>query len=315
MSPSEIGALRFQTSPISISAIRYIMPLGHITPSSFGPSLPETFIYFYFVDPDAGESPSAQRTVVFAPGGGMVNFVGGTGVDSVPATGQMEVVATGSMLYLLGSFVPDAQIVAGQTIVAGQRVGVTGTNPAVTLQLASYSGSPSAVPRIVLGYEAPLRYFEGAVGSQLYGKVQRLGADLDGKFDYNVAGRLSGTWYVEGTLLPYPLCFAYDTYDPSQPRISLGVPVGPDGVFAIGSGEPDPGTVSVASGLVRYTLTTSRTGLPINGGPGGTLLVQMLTDTEIRAQWFADGTSASSFTSTAHTLERTHCVPASLPPC
>ena len=53
------------------------------------------------------------------------------------------------------------------------------------------------------------------------------------------------------------MSFAYDTYDPSQVRISIGTFVNDrffSGVFAIGPDEPYPRDVGVSTGLVRYSL-------------------------------------------------------------
>jgi hypothetical protein len=293
--------------PISINAIRYIMPLGYIspvTPNGFA-DLPSTSIHFYFANPDAGESPVALRTPVFAPAAGTANTVsmGGPGGPNYSAVVSVSVIVTPSLMYTMSNVIPDASLVPGASVSAGQRLGTTGSDAAVGLALIDYrdiSPSGSPFPHIFPeGNEPPLRFYQEPIRSQLYQKVQRLGAELDGKFDYNVAGRLSGAWYLPGGLPAYVdgfLCFGYDTYDPSQPRLSLGLPTTvAGGVFAVGPGDPDPMAVSVSSGLVRYTLTRSRTGLPLNAGPGGTLLVQMLTDTSIRVQWFPDGTSASSF--------------------
>jgi hypothetical protein len=219
----------------------------------------------------------------------------------------------GSLVYSLGNVIPDPKIVAGMSLTAGQRIGVTGSGAnAVGLELLD---SASIVGGIFPGPQPPLQFYDEPVRSQLYAKVQRLGPDLDGKFIYDVAGRLSGQWDWEGGTLPYPVWFAYDTYDPSQPRLALSYPFPTAGIFSVGPGDPDPASISVASGLVRYTLTKSRTGLPLNAGPGGTLLVQMISDTRVRAEWFADGTSASSFTVNANTFARGFCAPRSIPPC
>ena len=321
-SPSGAGSasLRFQASPISMSAIRYIMPLGYM---SVGQMSPAHFISFYFANPDAGESPVAQQTVVFAPGAGVVLTASSTpGVGGTPDTGGIQVQGAGHLVYTLRNIIPDPAIVSGTVLVAGQRVGVTGSrnffggSSAVDLEVMDNSSSVITPTT----YQPPLQFYDEPVRSQLYGRVQRLGLELDGRYNYDMTGRLSGQWVWQGGTLPYPIYFVYDTYDPAQPRFGLSWPFGSGssfsaGVFAIGPGEPDPASVSVASGPVRYTLTRSRTGLPLNAGPGGAILVQMLTDTSIRAEWFPDTTSASSFTANSFTFARTFCPPRSIPPC
>jgi hypothetical protein len=276
------------------------MPRGYISPGNgFDAQGPAGAVYFYFFNPDAGESPVALRTPVFAPAAGTLDSPTSSGSET-----GISVRVTSSLGYSMSPVILDQPIVVGTAISAGQRLGTSGSAALVL-----------SVGPVDAGVAPPIASFGEPVRSQLYAKVQRLGPDLDGKFNYDVAGRLSGAWAWEGGILPYRLYFAYDTYDPAQPRLSLGWPTGTGGVFAVSPGDPDPASVSVGSGPVRYTLTKSRTGLPLNAGPGGALLVQMITDTRIRVEWFADGTSASSFTANANTFARTFCAPRSIPPC
>src|SRR5438552_340072 len=74
------GTLAFRTSPIAQSAILWITPLGNLNPPSH--TLPTDHIYFYFANPDAGESPIARRTEFMAPGDGTVTTIFGGGIGS-----------------------------------------------------------------------------------------------------------------------------------------------------------------------------------------------------------------------------------------
>jgi hypothetical protein len=59
------------------------------------------------------------------------------------------------------------------------------------------------------------------------------------------------------------------------------------------------GYTSGDTGAVVYTLTNSRTGLPVGGGPLGRLRVQMLDDQRIQAEIFSLSASASAFSGNA----------------
>jgi len=288
------GTLSLAASPIDQSAIRWITPLGNLNPPDH--TVPSDHIYFYFADPNAGESITARRTPFFAPGSGTVTFIiGGAGQESKVMFRQ-----TSTFSYYVDHVILDAAMPLGTTVTAGQRIGVTGNAYAVDLGVVNDSITvpflvPSRYNNESLNADAPLKYFSEPVRSQLYARVQRLGSQLDGLINYDVAGRLSGNWFLQGnTALAF--AFVYDTYDPSRVLISSsGLPVG---VYEIAAGDPAPRDVSAASGKVIYSLART------NGGPNPPhdsipvfLLVQMTDDTHLRSEFFsarpADFTAAA----------------------
>ena len=110
---------------------------------------------------------------------------------------------------------------------------------------------------------------------------------------------MSGNWFGESDQAP--LSFAYDTYDPSQVRIGVasGLPLAPM-LFGIAATDPPPRDVSVATGLVRYTVT--RAGVD---GALGHLLVQMLDDRRIRLELVTpSATPVADFSPAARTFTR-----------
>ena len=58
--------------------------------------------------------------------------------------------------------------------------------------------NPLRYPSTTVHGDAPLPYFDEPLRSRLYARVQRIGGDLDGRFDFDVAGRLVGNWILEG---------------------------------------------------------------------------------------------------------------------
>jgi hypothetical protein len=297
------GPLVFRASPIDQSAIRWITPLGNLNPPDH--ALPTDHIYFYFADPNAGESPVARRTSFFAPADGTVEDVFGGATSSEQ---KVSIRATTTVRYYVDHLIPEIPIARGTKITAGQRLGTTGSvfaidlgvvNDALTLSFVNpsrYADSES------LHADAPLKYYEEPLRGQLYARVQCIGADRDGTIDFDLAGRLSGNWFVQGGTAP--LAFVYDTYDPTQVRISAANGLSQVGVFAIAPGDPMPRDVSVASGKVRYTITRSQTGPPFIGAPAGRLLVQMLDDQRIQAEMFPVGAGADDFTGASRLFVR-----------
>jgi len=197
----------------------------------------------------------------------------------------------------------------GVSVTAGQRLGMT--NPAVygidlgvindALTVAFLS--PARYASESLHGDAPLQYFEEPLRSQLYGLVNCMGTNQDGLFDFDIAGRLSGNWFHE-SLSPGDsagpggwarhLAFVHDNVDPSQVRISVGGMLAQLGVFAVEATAPDPADVDVTSGLVMYRLSR---GGDSPSTSSGVMLVQMVSDAEIRVEVFVGATSASGFTS------------------
>jgi len=281
-----LGPLALTHSIIDPGAIRWITPLGNLNPTSH--TLPTDHIYFYVANPNAGESPVTNRTTFFAPGNGTVTFVigGAAGQES-----KIIVRQTSTHSYYVDHVILSSAVSIGTVVTAGQVLGTTGSVYAVDLGVINDSLTVSFINPAhytdgdSLHADAPLQYYVEPVRSQLYAKVQRLGAELDGIINYDRAGTLAGNWFpVFGNL---PLSFAYDTYDPSLPLISIGIGAFP-GVFAMAPGDPLPRNVTIASGRVLYALyrTQSGPGRTLSGNPFW-MLVQMTDDTHLRAEIFA----------------------------
>lgn len=298
------GTLAFRASPIDPGAIRFITPLGNLNPP--GHTTPTDHIYLYFADPDAGESFVARRTDFFAPGDGTVNTVfGGVGQET-----KLFIRQTSTFTYYIDHLILSAPLSRGSTVTAGQLLGTTGNayaidlgvrNEAVTLNLLV----PRHYPSDTIHTDAPLKYFDEPLRTQLYAKVRTLGPDRDGRIDFDVAGRLAGNWFFGDTAAA---SFAYDTYDQSRVFISLGLG-NVLGVFTIAPGDPLPVDVSKDSGRILYTLNRA---VNVPGrlpppGPAAYLLVEMVDDSHLRLQAFpaTSGTAIpDGFTDRAATLSR-----------
>ncbi len=85
-----------------------------------------------------------------------------------------------------------------------------------------------------------------------------------GRFAYDIDGRLSGNWFLEGSngyggstpdrYWAGHLSFAFDHIDPSTIIVSIGTFDGRSAQFAVLGNAPDPAAVSAATGLVVYDL-------------------------------------------------------------
>lgn len=295
------GPLVLRASPISEAAIRWITPLGNLNPPSH--TLPTDHIYFYFAAPDSGESPLARRTSFAAPGDGTVTMIlGGVGTES-----KVWIRQTATFTYYLDHLILTEPLTVGSPVTAGQVLGTTGSAYAVDLGVVNSAltlgfVNPSRYVPETLHADGPLKYFEEPVRGQLYAHVQRLGPDLDGRIDFDIAGRLMGNWFAGDSTA---LVFTQDTYDPS--RVLIGLESGTmRGVFGIGARDPQPRDVSVESGLVLYTLTRTSSGppKPFSDTPIGSLLVQMVDETHLRMETAPLPLVPAGFSGSARTFSR-----------
>lgn len=295
------GTLSLTHALVDPAAVRWITPLGNLNPP--GHTLPTDHIYFYIANPDAGESPVARRTPVYAPGSGTVFFVIG---GNVGQESKLMVRQTASMAYYVDHVILSAPISNGTVITAGQVLGTTGSAYAVDLGVVNDNITigflnPSRYLNTgdALHADGPLKYYTEPLRSQLYAMVQRLGPDLDGQINYDKAGTLSGNWFTtSGTA---SMSFAFDTYDPARPLISAGVGT-VQGVFGLAPTDPLPAAVTVGTGRVLYTLHRTYSGAARIMGAPFWMLVEMTDDTHIRVETFA--AAPTDFTERAVSLLR-----------
>ena len=171
--------------------------------------------------------------------------------------------------------------------------------------------------------------------SAIIPKYVRTAQPLDGRIDYDVPGKLVGTWFKQGTngylgaaqhgameywkghLSIYP-----DAIDPASILFSIGDFAGQAMQFAIEGNAPDPAAVDTATGIVKYVLVqrdyetpsgmrwdfmAGQPGIRVRGGAVlGVALVQMLEDGLLRLQVFPGSTAAqvTGFTDAAVLYDR-----------
>jgi len=317
------GTLEFTILPSSLEDFRYIIPLGNMNPP--GHTAPTDHIYFVHDWQSAGKP-------VYAPAGGKIlwiqPFEWPDGVEHSVSIG-----VTKTCTYYMAHLVLDENLKVGDFVQAGQRLGVISRYAAafdlgvMNRDILQPFVNPKRYGYTQLYGDSPLKYFVEPYRSQLYAKVVREGEEKDGKFCYDQAGKLIGTWVEENAppdpfKVPnwgeYQLSFAYDVYRPTVIRISLGsgfpAPPGdplsllPAGLYFVQDGAPPPESVTPASGKVTYYLY-GEAGAgefpPVKGERRGLLIVQMLSENRIRVEAFGDTTSTTrEFTSRARIYVR-----------
>ncbi|MGD0539618.1 MAG: M23 family metallopeptidase [Verrucomicrobiota bacterium] len=287
----------FTVSPLDPTEVREIIPLGNLSPRH-GHVFPTDHIYFDY----AGKAGLPVR----APAGGTVFSV----VAQLVGDLKIEIRADEHLSYYLAHIVLEPGIGNGSRVKAGQVVGRASGRS--SLDLGAYDTrvrlpgliNPKRYPAPTRQTVSPLSLFVEPVKSQLYAKVTRAGADKDGKIDFDRRGRLVGNWFHESLsaddgsrgvpeIFRKQLAFVYDVRKPKLVRISIGGTLAPAGTYAVPAESPDPATVGVETGLVKYPLLGpeegSRRGESVAGervaGPGF-LLVQLVSEGRLQVEYF-----------------------------
>jgi len=316
--PSDVAAganfdAVFSVSPLDLSQVRTLTPLGHINPP--GHVLPTDHVYFYQVDIDQPYVASSNVLNVYAPASGIVDWM-----LTIPPINDVKVDfrVNGRFSYYVDHLFPAANIKVGTMVHAGDLIGTTG--PGASLDLGAYDLavtlpgliSPARYPSQTLHCVSPWQYFAEPIRSQIYSRIRRVPSapDRDGRIDYDIAGRLVGSWFHDSVTgldssgpigWPKSLAFAYDYNDPSLVRISIGGTIAAPGVWTIDPLAPRPENVTVGSGKVVYRLMyTGSTNVQ-----SGLMVVQMIDDMTIRVEvWEGSQATDADFDSRAMTYRR-----------
>lgn len=182
----------------------------------------------------------------------------------------------------------------------------------------------------------PLNYMTPDLKELWLARSPRTEEPISGKIDWDIPGKLRGSWFLEGTdysgdqnnpesYWTTQLSFSPDLYDNTHFVISIGN-YGSRGSsnsqsaqqFYANGNSPDPAEVSPDSGLVKYELVDGlyKTGsgaswdrmslahgitVETQNYPAGTVIVQMIADDKIKFEVFKDktGSEVSGFTENA----------------
>ncbi len=174
----------------------------------------------------------------------------------------------------------------------------------------------------------PFDYFHEPIKSQLIEKCLRTAEPEGGKIDYDIDGRLIGSWFKENTngyagLDPDNywvghLSVVYHSVDPEHVIVSLGSYNNQPHQFGVKSNSPDPADVSVATGQILYELVdydyydgdvrwdreSLVKGLKLRNSDfvQGVVLFQLIEDRRLKVEIFPDMTAASVGTFTENAM-------------
>ncbi|MBI2928727.1 MAG: M23 family metallopeptidase [Verrucomicrobia bacterium] len=301
----------FSFSPVELADIQYVIPLGNLNPRH-GHIFPTDHIYLVYEQP--------RELPVYAPASGTVLAIRGQSGDDY----KLEVRVSDTFSYYLAHLFLEPGIQVGSRIEAGQVVGRTSGRASfdlgccdATVTLRGFV-NPKRYPDSTLHAVSPLKFFAEPLKSSLYAKVEKSARDKDGKIDLDIPGRLVGNWFLEGlpvsdsargtpSVWEKQLAFVYDVCGTNVLRVSIGGTIAPAGAYRVAGGAPDPATVSMASGKVRYKVVAdgSRTGARSEADRHAIVLVQMLAEDRIKVEFFPeDRPDATEFTAAASVYVR-----------
>lgn len=309
------GVAQFSVLPVAPAPGLSLTALGNLNPP--GHVLPTDHVYFYATDLSKfGQNAGNTTRNVYMPATGtlFLKLVSGGGTDW-----KVMFRATETFYFYLDHVLLTVPMLVDSVYKAGTLIGTTSPGAALDLgafdETVTHDGflTPARYSEQTLHVVSPYKYFTPALQAGLYAQIYRAptASDKDGKIDFGIAGRLSGDWFLQSlpidlnsggpTGWPRTVAFVYDYYDPSKVRISIGGTIGNAGVWAIDSAVPRPETVSTATGVVIYSLIN-----PFDGGPPvGRVLVQMVTDSQIKIELFMGANaSQTQFDASAFTFVR-----------
>src|SRR5579884_1108772 len=244
------GVAQFTVLPTTIAPGYSLTALGNLNPP--GHVLPTDHVYFYDGDLSLNQPFGSDTRDVFMPAtGAVIGILAGTTLGEYKVSFR----ATPNFYFYFDRLVLNQQLTVGQIVPVGTKLGTT--TKGSTLDFGAYDTTvthpgfvnPARYGFQTLYYVSPWKYLTPQLQAQVYPHVYRAptAADRDGTLDFGIAGRLVGDWFVPGMPVdsswqPYgwtrTISFAYDYYDPTQVRISIGGTVGPAGVWAIDSTAP-----------------------------------------------------------------------------
>lgn len=306
-------------SPLDTSTHFGGSPLGYLAPP--GHVLPTDHVYLYFVDP-WGFQPQGRDCSprpVRAAGSGVVTFIL---VTEAAGDTKVNVQMTRTFQYYYDHVILKPGIVVGTHVNAGDTIATTtGRCPSIDLGVFDLDVTNSGLVNTTrygmssLHAASPYKYFSEPLRTWMYNHVRMMEgvpANKDGRVDWGIRGRLVGDWFhaslagESANVIGGPagwtksLSFAYDWYDNTQRRISIGGSIAPAGVVRVAPTDPAFGDVQVTSGVVTYQTTKTMGSIT-----DGWLLVQMTAEDRLRVQYFPGATARPlAFTAAAHDYVR-----------
>jgi len=275
------NAIKFDYPPTEVDKLLFIYPLGfmfgsHVTPVD----------HQYYVE----SSPTKQEgsLEVYSPAEGVITSI--QHMSSLPGEEMSEIddyrlviehTSIISTIYIhidqlsekIAKYSPPPNDYANVNIPveAGEVIGMYGGSLDFNIVDKDIILTGFVIPE---SYEAeawkihvkdPFDYFNEPIKSQLIEKCLRTAEPVGGKIDYDIDGKLVGTWFKEntnkygglgsrfGAYYAGHLAIAYDYIDPEHIIVSFGSYKGESKQFGVKGNNPDPSDIGVGT-LVKYEL-------------------------------------------------------------
>lgn len=178
----------------------------------------------------------------------------------------------------------------------------------------------------------PFIYYEDPIKTQLIEKSLRTAEPIGGILDYDIKGKLVGTWFKENTngwagleqqrYWADHLAIVPHNIDPDHILFSIGTYEGRAKQFGVKNNEPNPAEVDSTTGLIKYELVdysiydgnnpwdfksfSQNLKLKNHNQVHGVVLLQMLNDTKLKLEVFPNekASEINAFTDNADIYER-----------
>lgn len=165
-------------------------------------------------------------------------------------------------------------------------------------------------------------YFEEPIRSQLLSKNLRTAEPRTGKVAYDKEGKVIGNWFKEGTggfegpkeTMGQPgrrywdghLSISYHYIEADKIVFSIGNFNGKASQFSIRGNGPDPATIDMSSGPVKYELIPMGSQYSSEGGIAGTALLQLVEPAKLKLELFPERSAdqVKGFTYNSQIYER-----------
>ena len=340
------GAVMFDYPPVNIDKITHIEPMGSLHGEHVAPIDHQYYQNF------SNNEPTIE---VYAPADGVIKEIQHMGSfrgdSDIPPFDDYRLViehtcSISTIFIHIDKLSDKIMKVAPEfgkyksvniPVKAGEILGWYDTNvdfnvvdKAITINLIEPESYKDASYR--LHVQDPFNYFNEPLKSQLIAKSLRTAKPEGGLIDYDIDGKLIGTWFRENTngwaglnrerYWADHLAVVYDSIYPEHILFSVGTFKGKAQQFGVKGNAPKPDEVSSDTGLIKYELVNYRhyngdkewdfrslvKGLKVKneGYVLGVALLQMLEDRKLKVEVFPDKTAkeVTGFTDNAKIYER-----------
>jgi hypothetical protein len=304
----------FSIVPIPIERIARITPIGYNNKI-----IPTPHTYWMTCDIDfvlQGTRPChRERLPIQAPTAGIVFDI------DTASDGYLRVEGPPGLKWALGHVTPEPGLARGSRVSAGQVVARMFYDHGfdfgvINLGVNHFYLVPERYPEEYLHGENPIAQFPEPLRSELTSRSNSMSSAL-GKLGGDVAGTAAGAWFIQGT----PKTNLSLQFGSEHLQLWLGRYVEREETRIVYFGQASPGQqnrlnavdpsapswedITPASGPVAVKLWfINAQATPNLSAAAGTVLVQLLSATTLRVEWFPTHSLVPDFTAAVRTYER-----------